>query len=199
MKKHKIAMKKYADMHEEIECAGKDGVVVKVRNHIPYEDKIAFAKEWIENVMMVHDDSCCYVSHEQRMYEIFLIAKYYTDIQTEGVTPQEIMDFMINDNLIGPVTDAMDRDRDELIELFYGLRDGFETRFNDDRSLARAVRTSFGFLFNGEDITESMAKAEITKDTMFNALSALQEKEANINHGQMKVGGNIIDFTKKTN
>ena len=76
----------------------------------------------------------------------------------------------------------------------------FET-YKDDKSITKAVRTSFGFLFNGEDITESMAKAEMTKDTIYNALSALREKEQEasekINNGKLNVGGNLISFAKK--
>ena len=65
----------------------------------------------------------------------------------------------------------------------------------------KAIRTSFGFLFNGEDITESMAKAELTKDTMFKALDAINKKEQEeaekMNDGKLRVAGNILNFAKR--
>ena len=179
MRKHKIEFKKYADMHEEVEVTGKDGTVVKVRTHIPYEEKLKLAQELIEQVLMVHDDSVCYVGHLADAVEMKMILEYYTDVKTQDVAPEVIADFMINNDLwyqIGKV-------------------------IHDDWVKIEAIRTSFGFMFNGEDITESLAKAEATKDTLYKALNALNEKEKaeqeKINGGKLMVGSNIINFSKR--
>ena len=62
-------------------------------------------------------------------------------------------------------------------------------------------RDGGSFLFNGEDITESLAKAEMTKDTMFKALDAInkkeQEEKEKMNGGKLKVAGNILNFAKR--
>ena len=203
MRKHKIPLKKYADMHDEVQLDTlmnmKEGtqVTITVRSHIPYKDKIAFAQELAENVIMVHDDSCCYMSYTKRAWELFLIAKYYTDINTDGAEPEEVADFLINTGFIDRIEEVIRGDHEEVNRLFYMMYDAFEITYKDDRSLAKATRTSFGFLFNGEDITESLAKAEATKDVMYKALSAIQEKEQSVDGGKMKVAGNILNFSRK--
>lgn len=202
MKKHKITgLKKYAELHEEKALIGNDGVEVTVRTHIPYAQKIAMAQEWVENTVMTHDDSCWYVGYEHRMYEIYLMAKYYTDINTDSATPQEIADFLINDGLIGQIKETLGAEYDEVCDLYYLIRNSFANTFDDDRSLAKAVRTSFGFLFNGEDVTESMAKAEATSGVMMKALDALNKKEKEEsekpNGGKMKVGGTLLNFARR--
>ena len=46
-----------------------------------------------------------------------------------------------------------------------------------------------------------MAKAEMTKDTLFSALNAINKKEEeaqkNIDEGRLNVGGNILNFAKR--
>ena len=207
MRKHKIPLKKYADMHDEVQLDTlmnvKEGtqVTITVRSHIPYKDKIALAQELAENVIMVHDDSCCYMNYNKRAWQLYLTAKYYTDINTEGAEPEEVADFLINTGFSERINGVIDSDFSEVLALFYAMYDAFETTYRDDRSLAKAVRTSFGFLFNGEDITESLAKAEATKDVMYKALSAIQEKEqedaTKISGGKLKVAGNLINFSRK--
>lgn len=202
MDKQKIDLAKYADLCEEVQVKGKDGTVVTVRTHIPYSEKVALAQEWIEQTLMVHDDSCVYMSYESDLYRKYYIAKYYTDVDVEDATPEEVYNFMINNELYDDVNDRIMHDFDDVVMMYYAIYENYRDTYNDDRSLAKAVRTSFGFLFNGEDITESMAKAEMTKETIYKAFSALQEKEKAestqlSDGGKLKVNGNILQFGKK--
>ena len=86
-------------------------------------------------------------------------------------------------------------------EIFWRLYTALTTTYSDDKSLTKAIRTSFSFLFTGEDITESLAKAEAMKDTVYGAINAFKnlekEQSENINNGSLKIGGNIIKFAKK--
>jgi len=202
MKKHKIAgLKKYAEMHEEKKVTGADGVEVTIRTHIPYEDRIAFAREWVENTLMTHDDSCVYTGYEKNMYEMYLTAKYYTDINTDSAVPEEIANFFLNDQLWGAIEEILRDELYEIRDLYNGIAGSVYTTYMDDRSLAKAIRKSFGFLFNGEDITESMAKAEATSGVMMKALDALNKKEKEesekVTNGRLNVGGNLINFARK--
>lgn len=199
MEKQKIDWAKYTDMHEVKQMTGKDGTVVNVRSHIPWAQKIEAAKELAENVIMTHDDSCVYEGHNLEIYKEYILLKYYTDVDMEDVTPEQAADFMINNEFVWP--DETADDFWEIVAMYKEMYKMFETTFNDDVSLAKAVRTSFGFLFNGEDITESMAKAEMTKDIIYRAFNALQEKEEeagrNITDGKARIGGTLLNFAKK--
>ncbi len=197
----KIEFGKYADMCATKEIAGADGVIVTVRNHIPYQSKIELATALVENCVMVHDDSCCYEWIDIHAERIKAILKYYTNIDVDDTPSYEVADFAINNELLNDIMDYIRDDLCEVENLFATIENGVIDSFDDDRSLRKAIRTSFGFLFNGEDITESLAKAELTKDAMYNAIKALNDKEkqeqTKLSDGKLKVGNNIVSFSKK--
>ena len=201
MKKKKINFNKYADAHDEKEITGKDGTVIVVRDHISYADKVQMARDVIENCVMIHDDSCCYESHMIYAERIKAMVHYYTNIQVDGADAQDVADFVINNGLIGQIRDYIHDDYIEAEDIYVALMTMVMDTYTDDMSLKKAIKTSFGFLFNGEDITESMAKAELTKDTLFKALDAInkkeQEEKEKIDDGKLKVGNNILNFARK--
>ena len=201
MKSKKINFKKYADMHDEKEITGKDGTVIFVKNHISYADKVQMARDVIENCVMIHDDSCCYESHDINAERIKAMVRYYTNVQVDDATADEVADFMINNELLGQVREYIHDDYFEAEDIYITLMNMVMEVYTDDMSLKKAIKTSFGFLFNGEDITESLAKAEMTKDTMFKALDAInkkeQEEKEKIDDGRLKVGNNILNFARK--
>lgn len=201
MKKKKYNFKSYADMHEEQEIEGRDGVKITVRNHIPYKEKEEMARDMAEHLLMVHDDSCVYLSDQYDKYEKLMIAKYYTNINTDDADVNGVVDFLINNDLYSKIEEYIWNDLVVVNEMFSYLEDSVTKTYEDDRCLTKAIRTSFGFLFTGEDVSESLAKAELTKDTMFNALSALNQKEKEskerMDGGKLQVGKNILDFSKK--
>lgn len=201
MRKKKIDFSKYANAAVMTEVTGADGVTIQVRNHISYQDKVQMATDLVENCLMVHDDSCCYESHEFPAEQIKAIVKYYTDVPVDDVPAQDVANFVINNDMIQKIKEIIHDDYFEYWDIYVNLYNSVVDTFNDDRSLQKAVRTSFGFLFNGEDITESLAKAEMTKKTMFDALNALNQKEeqerTKLNDGKMKFGNNIVNFAKK--
>jgi hypothetical protein len=197
MKKKKINFKKYADMHEETELVGKDGTSITVRNHISYTDKVQMAKEVIENCVMIHDDSCCYESYMIYAEKIKAMMKYYTDVPVDDVSAEEVADFVINNDLIDAIQEYIHNDYYQAEDVYVTMMNMVMDTYADDMSLKKAIKTSFGFLFNGEDITESLAKAEMTKDTMFKALDAINKKEKEVNGGELTVGGKILNFAKR--
>lgn len=201
MRKHKIDFKKYADMHNEIELEGNDGTKVTVRSHIPYEDKLKLAKEMCEEGLMIHDDSYCYEGYIIHALRLKKIVGYYTDIKVDDIDASKVADFVINNGLEAKIRGAIQDDWDAVEDIYFEMSSGVIGTYHDDRCLTKAIRTSFGFLFNGEDIAESLAKAEATKDTLYKAIGALNEKEKEerekMNNGKLMIGDNIINFSKR--
>lgn len=201
MRKKKIDFKKYADMHEEIELTGRDGTKIQVRNHISYDDKIQMARDVIEQCVMIHDDSCCYEGVNIYAEKIKAMVKYYTNVPVDDVDAYEVADFVINNELLANIREYIHDDYYEAEDVYVTMMNYVMTTFTDDMSLRKAVKTSFGFLFNGEDITESMAKAELTKNVLFDALDAINRKEkeeqSKMDDGRLNVGGNILNFSKR--
>lgn len=201
MRKHKIEFKKYADMHEEVEVVGKDGTKVTVRTHIPYEDKCKMVRELLEEGLMVHDDSICYEGYLMEAIRMKKVLEYYTDVKVDDIDPQRVADFLVNNELVDAINDVIDKDWCAVQDILYPMKYGVIDTYADDKGLTKALRTSFGFLFNGEDISESLAKAEATKKTIYDALGALSEKEKEekekVNNGKLMIGNNIINFAKR--
>lgn len=201
MKKKAIDFKKYADMHENKEIVGTDGTKIVVRDHISYANKVAMAVALVEANVMIHDDSVCYESFAMPAERIKGIMKYYTDVPVDDADAQEVADFAINNGLIGQIRDYIHDDYYEFEDVFVTLIRSVMDNYEDDQSLAKAIKTSFGFLFTGEDVTETLAKAEAAKDTVFDALGALREKEAQdeskMKDGKLKVEGKLLNFAKK--
>lgn len=201
MRKKKIDFKKYAGMHDEMEITGKDGAVITVRNHISYADKVQMAQDVIENCVMIHDGSCCYESHMIYAERIKAMVKYYTNVPVDDVDAGDVADFMINNELIGNVREYIHDDWFEAEDIYVTMLNMVLDTYTDDMSLGKAVKKSFGFLFNGEDVTETMAKAELTKETLFKALDAIgkkeQESQEKIDDGKLMVGNNILNFARK--
>ena len=201
MKKKAIDFKKYADMHENKEIVGTDGTKVVVRDHISYANKVAMAVALVEENVMIHDDSVCYESFAMPAERIKGIMQYYTDVPVDDADAQEVADFAINNGLIGQIRDYIHDDYYEFEDVFVTLIRSVMDNYEDDQSLAKAIKTSFGFLFTGEDVTETLAKAEAAKDTVFDALGALREKEAQdeskMKDGKLKVEGKLLSFAKK--
>ena len=125
----------------------------------------------------------------------------YTNVIVDEATAEEVCDFMINNGLIGQLREFIHDDYYEAEDVYVTMLNMVLETYDDDMSLRKAIKTSFGFLFNGEDITESMAKAELTKDTLFKALDAINQKEQeaseNMDNGKLKVGSNILNFARK--
>lgn len=202
MRKKKIDFKKYADMHEEYELDGKDGTKIVVRDHIPYADKVQMCRDIIENCIMIHDDSCCYENVNINAERIKAVVHYYTNIPVEGADAQEVADFVINNALIGQIREYIHDDYMEAEDVYITMLNMVIDTYEDDMSLKKAIKKSFGFLWSGEDVSESMAKIAAEKGVLFDAMDALrkvnQKKEEEIDHGQLTVGGNVISFAKKT-
>lgn len=197
MEKKKIDFVKYSEMHDEEVINGADGVQVTVRNHIPYTEKYRMAQEMVEQNVIIHNDSCAYDSYRDSAVWKLKVLEYYTDVDTETVTPEEASDFLINNRLADQLMEIVGDDLGEVEEIYFTMRDGVIQTYEDDHSLKHALKTSFGFLFNGEDLSESLAKAETAGGTLFEALAALHNEEKKKNPGRIDVGGTILSFAKK--
>ena len=200
IEKRKYDLKKYAHDFPEVKMT-LDDMEITAFQRIPYKEKENMAIEMATRVVMTHDDSCAYEGSEYNKVLALMIAKYYTSIDTTDADEYDIVDFMLNTGVYNWVVRAIEDDLGVVIDIYNAIVHSVVITYNDDRGLTKAIRTSFSFLFNGEDITQSIAKAEAMKDTVYNAINALREKEKDaeetIDDGKMRVGGNILSFAKK--
>ena len=172
------------------------GELIHVVDRISYSEKEAMATEMAERLIITHDDSCVYESSEYDKVMKVMIAKYYTDIDTSDADEYDIVDF-IDTETWNNIVEVLGVDLSVVLGIYDRLVDAVMVTYADDRGLTKAIRKSFGFLFTGEDITDTLAKAETVKGTMLDALSALQKRQETVDNGKLNVGGNVISFAKK--
>lgn len=201
MEKRKYELSKYADMHTEKEIIGSDGVHVTVVNHISYVDKEQMANAIAQVTLSLYNESCAYENAGYDKTLKYMVAQFYTDIDVEDESPDNVADFLINNDLWNEIRDFISDDITVVLTMYNMIMDSAILVYNDDKSLKTAIRTSFGFLFNGEDLTETLAKAEAAKDTVYNAVGAVRElekeKQGKLKKGKMDIGGKVINFAKK--
>ena len=201
MRKKKYPTKKYANACTEFPVKGADETEYMVRNHISYDEKREMASEMAAASLVVHDEHACYESYERVAWEIYLIAKYYTDINTEYVEPPEIVNLMVNNEILERVREIIDDDFIVVTQMDYLMEKAVETCVVDDASVGKAVKQSFGFLFNGQDLSQTIAQAEEVKDQMYDAMRALQnenkETQTKLRDGTMNIGGKVLNFAVK--
>ena len=199
MEKIQIDASKYADMHNEIEVTGLDGTVLSVRNHISMANRMELAQDAARMTLRIHDDSAWYETPEKQANVLYLFAKYYTNLDTENLTPGDVTDFMINNELYGQLKEGAAWDDYALtLDMYHDLKWAAMDVFDNDRSISKAIRTSFPFLFTGEDVIETLAKAEATSDTLFRAIGALRreekEEQQKVDNGTVEVGGVVLNL-----
>ena len=171
---------------------------IHVLRHIPLDQKVAMATELAEMIAIPNAEIG--IMGESALYEVclvYLVMKYYTDIDLADTDARSVFDWVISHDAYRPiemiicndlwyVTDIADR-------TMHNLMDEYEKQ----NGLTHAIKTSFGFLFNGEDITETLAKSQQVSDQMIEVVGKLNEANRKPDVGKVKVSGNVINIGKK--
>lgn len=201
MDKVKMDFANIGDIHKD-RIVDVNGTQVTVRTHIPMEEKRKMAEEWTEMTVLFDDENnICLNSHENEFIRMYLMMKYYTNLDVDDVGVDDVANLLINTESEGKIYGCVVDDLCYVQDMTIQMRSNVREMYNTGNSLAHAVKTSFGFLFNGEDITETLAKSQILSDKMLEAVKVLQDKEKEApkkaNNGVLTVGGKIVNIAKK--
>lgn len=200
MKKKKYSLKKYTDMHDEVVVVGKDGTEVSVKTHIPYSEKINYAMEYVVSSLIVKNDEYCYMSYEEDVNDISLIAKYYTNINTENVDRYELADFFVNNGIYDDIYKIIEHDMDFVDVICDRLKESIERSVKEQNNIYAFLKNNVGPIFDGNSIAQTLSETEGVSDTLFKAIGALREKEeyeTGIESGKIKANGVVLDMRKK--
>lgn len=77
--------------------------------------------------------------------------------------------------------------------MFANARDAYAAK----NSLTEAIHKSFGFLFDGKDITETLAETQAVSGQMLDVVDQLNKAAKKSDGGKIKAGGNVINIAKK--
>ena len=162
-----------------------DGIYVDVNGerllvvpHIPLAEKLAMANELVTFITLIDDD--LEMISESHLYDVglvYLTIKYYTDADLEDVEPSAVFDWVINSgaydkDIEGIVYD----DRNYVVKMASAIYINISNAYMQEHGLAHAVKKTFGFMFNGEDITETLAKSREVSETMIDVIGKLNSE-----------------------
>ena len=169
-----------------------------VRNHIPLEEKIKMVNELAGYVLMVDDENEVILeNHTERVGTVYFVMKYYTDADLTDAEPADVYDWVVNNDAWDKISDWVGNDLFEVHEMQFAMQKNIEKAYEKEHSLGTAFRKSFGFLFNREDLAETLARTQEVSDQMLEVVGRLNEAGRKPDGGRVNVGGNIISIGKK--
>lgn len=196
MEKKKYTMQP-ADMEEVKECSIGDEII-HVRLRIPLEQKVEMATE-LGNMLAVPYEDIGFMS-QSALYEVcllYLIMKYYTDVDLEDVEARVLFDWVVSCDANAKIRSMIYNDLVYVTDMTHRMMENLKAEYEKRNGLAHAIKTTFSFLFNGEDITETLAKSQAVSDQMIEVVGKLNEANRKPDVGKVKVSGNVINIGKK--
>ena len=183
-----------------------NGIFVEVKPWIPYSEMEAMAVEMAERTLLFDEENgfAC-IGHSENMVKIYLTAKYFTDLDVEGCTPEDVYDVLTRTGLFRKIEETVMENLWRVEDIYRALCNNMIDTYKKENSLARKLEKTFGFLFTGEDMTESFAKSELINEQMIDMLGVFlaNKKEQELLHSgkkdnsKVKVGGALLNLAKK--
>ena len=199
MEKKKFKIAGCADLCDEytIDVHGEE---LTVRTHIPLEQKLAMAQDLVTFISLIDDEN--EIMSESHLYQVglvYLTVLYYTNADLDDVNATDVFDWMINTGVYDQTLESLVyEDRYYVVEMAQAIYKNISNAYAVEHGLAHAVKKTFGFMFNGEDITETLAKSQAISDKMIDVVGKLNAAETQkAKDGGVKVGGNVIRIAKK--
>lgn len=183
-----------------------NGIKVQVKKWLPYSVMEEMAMELASMALMFDADvgfAC--IGHGEKMAKAYLIVKYFTDLDIEGCTPEEVFDYVTATELLEKIESAVDNAMWRVEDIYYLMCRTLVDKFMKENSVEGLLKKTFGFLLTGEDITESLAKSEGIANRMVEVMDIFQrhEKEQAVlkstkkDSSKMKIGGATLSLAKK--
>ena len=129
-------------------------------------------------MMTVFNDEAgvAYESYLTDAFECYIRVKYYTDADLSKYIGEDwIFDFMddYQNGDASQLVEATDDDWDDVLHMAFKLHITACDTFASEHSLATKVLKSFAFLFDGRDLTETLAQAREVNEQMIDHLGEI--------------------------
>lgn len=172
---------------------------IHVRTHIPLAEKMMMASDIVQMIEVLDDElGIVTTSSLEDVCELYLILKYYTDVDLEGVEAQQVFDWLVGYGAVDTIRNIIDADYSYVETMMWRLSSNVEAEHRARNSLTHAVKTTFGFLFDGRDITETLAESRAVSDKMLDIVGRLNDTTKKEEAGRVNVSGNVINIGKKS-
>lgn len=201
MRKVKLDAKKAAGLHEEKTVTILDKEIT-VRTHIPYEEKLKLAEELTNYVAIMDDEQTIAVqSHIKSACEALMLFRYYTNVDSEKLTPANAHDLLVNTDSYDAVLGICEADFNESLDIAYNMVENIIAIMDKRKSVGYAVMKSFGSILNGGDFVDTMLDGSELREELMDSLDKIRQagkaEEGKVENGKIKLGGAVIDIAKK--
>lgn len=183
-----------------------DGIFVEVKTWIPYSEMEAMAIEMAERILLFDEETgfAC-IGHSENMVKIYLTAKYFTDLDVEDCSLEEVYDVMTRTGLFNKIEEKVMGNLWRVEDICRAMCKNMIDKYEKENSIGVKLQKTFGFLFSGEDVAESLAKSEVINEQMIDMLGvflANKKEQEILNSGKqdkskMRVGGALVSLAKK--
>lgn len=150
------------------------GQELTVKERIGYKAKADAAAELAEMMTIFNEDAgVAYESYLTDAFECYIRVKYYTDADLSKYTGKDwIFDFMddYENSDATELCDATNDDWDKVLHMAFQLHITACDAYQSEHSLSNRVLKSFAFLFDGRDLTETLAQAREVNEQMIDHL-----------------------------
>lgn len=141
---------------------------------------------------MVFDEEAgiAYEAYNAELIRAFLVLKYYTDLDLAEYDNPEgratVHDALASHGLWREIMDVVDLDMDDVDMIAFKLGSSARRSFEEKHSLSRMLMKTFGALLGTEDLTQTVAKAEVLNGKLIDMLAAVQ-KQPTANTGGLQL------------
>ena len=162
-------------METKMKVLGKE---VTVKDRVPYEAKLNAAEDYVAAASVFNEDTgVAYMTNMEEAVRVYNILKLYTDAdlsEYEGLEGLYALMDKVDYETYDAITKYAKRDIWIFEDMVATLFDNAKTVFEKEMSLESKIKTSFGFLLDGKDLTETMAHAREINEQMIDTLGAMR-------------------------
>ena len=157
------------------------GQEVTVKSFIPYATKVEMAEEYVARGSIFDEDrGVAYWTYLEEAVEMYIFLKAYTGLDMSKYDSVDGM-YQLMDELaaedISELKSYAWNDYMTVIELTYKIFDSAALLWKSEHSVGYNVLKSFGFLFDGRDLTETLAQAREVNEQMIDHLGAISKQK----------------------
>lgn len=168
------------------------GQKVQVKTYLPYKEKIECAKELVSRAAVFDESGAAYWGYLKDAVCVLLYLKAYTNADVSAYESEDGLLALMDGDGLATLMDAdalLGRDDVELRHFVWAAREdwgkvedladamfGSAAKVHEKQcSLENKIKESFGFLFDGKDLTETLAQAKDVNEQMIDHLGRIAQ------------------------
>ena len=165
------------------------GQKIQVKETLTYKEIIQWAQEYVARAAVLHPAGVAYWGHLRDAVLNLTVLKALTDMDISVYETEDglmkLADDIAEDEAYQEFLLITRNIRMDIAEMAERMYENLKLVYEKENSLENKIKESFGFLLNGEDLTETLAHGRETNEQMIEHLGAIMKVKELMN-GQAK-------------